>query len=173
MCYGAEATAKTQELVDSAGGRVQLEKDVSDTDKYDRLLRYVWLLHPDGKRMLNEELVKCGYAQSSTYPPDVKYQELFVAAQHDAREQGRGLWGACGSFGVPAATEAPAPSVAPVAPAQEPAAGGNCDPSYPGVCIAHRPPDLDCNDVPYRGFAVRPPDPHGFDRNQDGVGCEG
>ncbi len=63
MCYGVEATAKTQELVDLAGGHVQLEKDVSDTDQYDRLLRYVWLIHHDGTRMLNEELVKAGYAQ--------------------------------------------------------------------------------------------------------------
>lgn len=81
MCFGVEATAKTQELVDRAGGQVLLEKDVSETDKYDRLLRYVWLLHPDSQRMLNEELIKGGYAQVSTYPPDVKYQDLFLAAQ--------------------------------------------------------------------------------------------
>ncbi|CCF85562.1 thermonuclease family protein [Nitrolancea hollandica] len=172
MCYGAEATAKTQELIDLAGGHVQLEKDVSETDKYDRLLRYVWLIHPDGKRMLNEELVKGGYAQSSTYPPDVKYQDLFVSAQREAREQGRGLWGACGSFGVPAATKAPETSVAPPAPTQEPAAGGNCDPSYPGVCIPPPPPDLDCKDVSYRRFAVVAPDPHRFDSDHDGIGCE-
>jgi micrococcal nuclease len=53
MCYGAEATAKTQELIDRAGGRVLLEKDVSETDQYGRLLRYVWLEHPDGWQMLN------------------------------------------------------------------------------------------------------------------------
>jgi hypothetical protein len=49
----------------------------------------------------------------------------------------------------------------------------NCDPSYPTVCIPPPPPDLNCPDIPYRNFAVRPPDPHGFDGNDnDGVGCE-
>jgi len=49
----------------------------------------------------------------------------------------------------------------------------NCDPSYPTVCIPPPPPDLNCPDIPYRNFVVRPPDPHGFDGNDnDGVGCE-
>ena len=49
---------------------------------------------------------------------------------------------------------------------------GNCDPSYPTVCIAPSPPDLDCRDIPYRRFQVLPPDPHNFDREGDGLGCE-
>lgn len=49
---------------------------------------------------------------------------------------------------------------------------GSCDPSYPGVCIPLSPPDLDCKDVPYRRFQVLPPDPHNFDRDGDGIGCE-
>jgi len=48
----------------------------------------------------------------------------------------------------------------------------NCDPSYPTVCIPSPPPDLDCGDIPYRNFKVIPPDPHRFDGNKDGVGCE-
>jgi archaellum component FlaF (FlaF/FlaG flagellin family) len=47
-----------------------------------------------------------------------------------------------------------------------------CDPSYPTVCIPPPPPDLDCGDIPYRNFVVRPPDPHRFDRDGDGIGCE-
>jgi hypothetical protein len=47
-----------------------------------------------------------------------------------------------------------------------------CDPSYPTVCIPPPPPDLDCRDIPYRNFVVRPPDPHRFDRDGDGIGCE-
>jgi hypothetical protein len=50
---------------------------------------------------------------------------------------------------------------------------GDCDPAYPGVCIPPAPPDLDCGDVSYRRFQVLPPDPHGFDGDADGVGCEG
>lgn len=54
-------------------------------------------------------------------------------------------------------------------PAPEPA--GNCDPAYPSVCIPSGP-DLDCPEVSYKDFQVLEPDPHGFDRDNDGVGCE-
>ena len=50
--------------------------------------------------------------------------------------------------------------------------GPNCDPSYPTVCILPPPPDLDCKDIPYRNFPVLPPDPHRFDGDKDGIGCE-
>lgn len=87
QCYGKEASAKNRELVE--GKEVKLEKDVSETDKYGRLLRYVWL----DDMLVNEYLVKEGYAQSSSYPPDVKYQDRFIEAQKQAREEKRGLWG--------------------------------------------------------------------------------
>lgn len=48
-----------------------------------------------------------------------------------------------------------------------------CDPSYPDICIASPPPDLDCGDVPYNDIKVVGNDPHGFDREGDGIGCEG
>jgi hypothetical protein len=47
-----------------------------------------------------------------------------------------------------------------------------CDSSYPDVCIPPPPPDLDCGDVSYHNFEVRSPDPHGFDKDNDGIGCE-
>ena len=47
-----------------------------------------------------------------------------------------------------------------------------CDAAYPDVCIASPPPDLDCPGVPDKGFTVLAPDPHGFDGDGDGVGCE-
>jgi micrococcal nuclease len=47
-----------------------------------------------------------------------------------------------------------------------------CDPSYVGVCIPPPPPDLDCGDIPHRRFRVIGSDPHGFDRDKDGIGCE-
>jgi micrococcal nuclease len=49
---------------------------------------------------------------------------------------------------------------------------GNCDPSYPTVCIPPPPPDLDCGDIPYRRFQVIGSDPHNFDGDHDGIGCE-
>lgn len=51
-------------------------------------------------------------------------------------------------------------------------AQSNCDPSYPDVCIASPPPDLDCNEITHRRFRVVGTDPHGFDADQDGIGCE-
>ena len=60
--------------------------------------------------------------------------------------------------------------------AQQPASGSltyvKCDPSYPEVCIPPPPPDLDCGEIPHDDFIVLPPDPHGFDRDEDGIGCE-
>jgi micrococcal nuclease len=47
-----------------------------------------------------------------------------------------------------------------------------CDPAYPTVCIPSPPPDLDCGEISYRNFAVLSPDPHGFDADHDGIGCE-
>lgn len=87
-CFGKEASNRNKELV--FGKTVMLEQDVSNRDKYGRLLRYVWL----GDTMINEALVKDGYAQVSTYPPDVKYKDRFVAAQQDAQKNDAGLWGA-------------------------------------------------------------------------------
>jgi len=66
------------------------EKGVSETDHYGRLLRYVYLA--DGT-FVNAALVRRGYAQSSTYPPDVRHQDVLRKAQREAREAERGLWG--------------------------------------------------------------------------------
>jgi endonuclease YncB( thermonuclease family) len=87
---GPEASAANKRLV--AGHDVVLERDVSETDRYGRLLRYVWT-HDAGRwSLVNLELVQEGYAQVSTYPPDVKYVDVFLAAQRSAREAGLGLW---------------------------------------------------------------------------------
>jgi micrococcal nuclease len=88
-CFGKEASDKNSELVE--GKIVRLEKDVSETDIYGRLLRYVWV----GDIFVNDYLVRQGYAYAYTYPPDVKYAEQFAAAQIEARENNRGLWAIC------------------------------------------------------------------------------
>ena len=73
--WGTEATAANRRLV--AGKTVYLEKDVRETDQYQRLLRYVYL--GDGT-MVNLALIQGGYAHAATYPPDVRYAQLFIAA---------------------------------------------------------------------------------------------
>lgn len=85
-CYGQQAYEKNRELVE--GKVVELEKDVSETDIYGRLLRYVYV---DGV-MINELLIKEGYAKSSSYPPDIKYQDRFKKAEEEARTAKKGLW---------------------------------------------------------------------------------
>jgi len=154
---GREASQANERLV--GGKQVVLEKDVSDVDRFGRLLRYVWLRENGGWLMVNEELVRQGYAEASTYPPDVKYTDRLFEAMRDATDAGLGLWGA---------PEAPAPT--PSSPAG--GSGSNCDPSYPDVCIPPSPPDLDCGDISFRRFTVVPPDPHRFDGDHNGIGCE-
>lgn len=88
-CFGAEASKKNKELVE--GREVRLEKDITNRDKYNRLLRYVFA----GDMFINLELVGQGFAYSYSYPPDVKRQEQFLTAEREAREADKGLWNAC------------------------------------------------------------------------------
>lgn len=91
---GKEAWAANARLVE--GRTVLLEKDVSDTDRFGRLLRYVWVEdpgRPGGQVLVNLELVASGVAQAVTFPPDVRHADDFIEAERAAREQGLGLWG--------------------------------------------------------------------------------
>ena len=115
QCFGQEASDKNKELVE--GKEVELEKDVSETDKYGRLLRYVWI----GDLLINEVLVQEGYAQSSSYPPDVKYQERFREAERVAREEEKGLWGElCMVTFTPTQKVTPTPKVSTPTPTPSP-----------------------------------------------------
>lgn len=80
---------------------VYLEKDVSEVDKYDRLLRYIWLISPSGieinensirENMLNGKMVASGMAASKTYAPDTKYQNILDKIQTDAINNKLGMW---------------------------------------------------------------------------------
>jgi hypothetical protein len=68
----------------------------------------------------------------------------------------------------PTATNSPTPTMT-TEPTDD---GPACDPAYPTVCIPSPPPDLNCADIEFRRFQVLAPDPHGFDTDGDGVGCE-
>jgi len=85
--YYLEAIRANKELV--KGKKVRLEKDVSDKDKYGRLLRYVYV---DGI-FVDAEMVRQGYACAKAYPPDVKYLVYLEAVEKEARCEGRGIWG--------------------------------------------------------------------------------
>jgi micrococcal nuclease len=157
---GKEATARNAALL-KVGTQVVLERDVSDVDKYDRLLRYVWLHDGNTWLLINLQLIEDGVAEAVAYPPDTKYQATFAGAQTVAKGANLGVWGLLGG---------PTPK-----PTQKPTGGGgsNCHPSYsPCLPIVD---DLDCKDVRAMGKApvqVKGPDEYRLDADNDGIGCE-
>lgn len=88
VALGKQAKAAAERLA-PFGTAVRVETEVALYDRYARLLAYLWL--PDG-RMVNEELVRGGWALLLTIPPNVRYADRFVRAQQDARAHRRGLW---------------------------------------------------------------------------------
>lgn len=141
-CGAAPATAAAARL--ARGRRVDLRGDSTQAtrDRYERLLAYVWL---PGGQDLGFRLLAGGHARVYVY--DRPFARL--AAYRRAEQLGRAHRTKCAA----------------------PRASG-CDPSYPDFCIPSPPPDLDCADVPRSGFRVVGADPHGFDGDRDGVGCE-
>jgi micrococcal nuclease len=86
-CYGIEASNKNKDLV--LNQEIEIEKDVSETDRFGRLLRYVYI---EGQ-MVNEILIREGFAKVSTFPPDIKNKDIFLKAEQEARNNNKGLWG--------------------------------------------------------------------------------
>jgi hypothetical protein len=130
-------------------------------------------------------LIRSGYAEDVDYG-DRLYDDELQEAQQFARRHDLGVWGLCGGFGLPLA-EAPAAGdpidtgtsgsgggdrgdVPEPTEVPEPPAGSECDPNYT-PCVPLVSHDLDCPDI---GFSVTVigGDPHGFDREGDGLGCE-
>ncbi|UIR54850.1 thermonuclease family protein [Sphingobacterium sp. SRCM116780] len=85
--FAAEAKAYVKKLAEYQW--VRLDMDIQQMDRYQRLLAYVYLA--DGT-FLNASLVEGGYAVVDTYPPNVKYVDLFIKLQHHAQEQKLGVW---------------------------------------------------------------------------------
>ncbi|MDP6716673.1 MAG: thermonuclease family protein [SAR202 cluster bacterium] len=141
--YGAEASERNRQLVE--GKTVRMERDVSATDQYDRLLRYVYV----DDVMVNATLITEGYAVASAYDPDTKFASRFEKFQKEAMEDRRGAW------------------------ATSPALAEACDPSYPTICVPQDADPMTCDDIPSTPFPTLRPDPHGFDPDGDGLGCDG
>ena len=85
---GKKATKFVKTLL-KKGDTVSLELDVQHRDRYGRLLAYIFL---SDRKMLNEIIVKQGYASVMTYPHNVKYKDKFIKAYRDARKDKLGLW---------------------------------------------------------------------------------
>lgn len=89
QCFAETAAKITRSLLENQ--TIEMEKDVSETDRYGRLLRYIYL----DNILINEFLLSAGFARIETIPPDVKYYQLFLEAEKEARSFGRGLWKSC------------------------------------------------------------------------------
>lgn len=157
-CFGRTASAKRKQLT-AAGFRARAYA----VDDFGRRVSVVTLA--DG-RNLNIWLARHGYANDK-YLATFRHENRALATQLDqafaaARRERAGLWRTC--------VAAPVQRI--VAPPVTAKPAGRCDPSYPDVCIPPPLPDLDCGDISYRRFRVVAPDPHRFDADHDGVGCE-
>jgi micrococcal nuclease len=164
-CWGPEATARARALMPE-GASVRLRGDPGqDTrDRYGRLLAYVYTGDRDGAASVNRALVASGAARVYVYGGvPFRHVAAFRRAEAVARAAGRGLWGPpCrGATRAPAPAPAPAPSGAPA----------GCDPNYTGACVPPFPPDVDCADIG-RPVTVVGADPHNFDADGNGRGCE-
>ncbi len=159
-CYAAQSSAGLRRLalnrqVVLRGDRTQTRRDV-----YKRLLAYVDLASgvDAGKYQLQQ-----GFADLYETRRRFARQGVYAATAAAALTAAKGLHGSCHAH-VPA----------PVQPLVPPSA--NCAASYPDVCIAPPPPDLDCGQITHRRFrvihTVPSPDPHRFDGDRDGMGCE-
>lgn len=170
-CFGREASAEAKRLL--SGQRVRLESDPTqgERDRYDRRLAYVFL---SGGRMVNELMIRGGYAHEYTYDLPYHYQARFRAAERAARAAKAGLWadGVCEPEPVAAPAPTPAPTAAPLAepePASLPSSG------Y--VCTSDA---YNCSDFSSHGEAQGAfeacggvsNDIHGLDRDKDGLACE-
>jgi micrococcal nuclease len=89
QCYATEASKINSDLV--LGKTVKLVKDLSEVDKYNRLLRFVYV----DDVFIDDYLVKNGFAKIMTVPPDVEYKDEFLQSQEFAKENKLGLWGKC------------------------------------------------------------------------------
>lgn len=94
-CFATEASEINKNLV--LGNEIKLVKDISETDKYGRLLRYVYVKDENnvGDLFVNDELVKNGSARVETVKPDLKYESEFVTSEKFAKVNHLGLWEKC------------------------------------------------------------------------------
>lgn len=93
-CFGKEASDENKRLIENK--QVLLNKDTSETDRYGRLLRFVYLDLGDNKTLfINEYLVKNGFAKALSIPPDISLSKQFIEEELIAKSQKIGLWGRC------------------------------------------------------------------------------
>lgn len=179
-CYSRKATRVLRSLLpEGTGVRLQADAKLDKRDRFGRFLRYIF----KGKTNVNVALVRRGAASPYFFGGTRgRYAKRLLREARLAQTDARGLWQACRGteldplqplLAISRLAPPPAPPSAPPPPPPEPPppALANCDPSYPDFCIPPPPPDLDCADIGI-SFTVIGSDPHGFDGEGDGIGCE-
>jgi endonuclease YncB( thermonuclease family) len=156
-CYADRAAAETTRLALEARVVLRGDRTQATRDRYGRLLAYVQL---PSRADLGRGLLEGGFAHVLVVGRPFQRVSSYRGYERAARSAGRGLWSACSARATP---PPPAPTV-------------RCHASYPDFCIPPPPPDLDCRHLAQRHFRVRwdvaDPDPHRFDADHNGFGCE-
>jgi micrococcal nuclease len=173
-CYSGEATAEVRRIALSKQVVLRGDRTQARRDRYGRLLAYVDLSTGTDVGL---HLIRHGFARVYVFNsrPFARFSQ-YDAAERQASSNHAGTWSACNATSTSTATT-PLPIVPPPSTTTNPSPpAGSCAPSYPDVCIPPPPPDLDCGQIPYKRFRVihttPSPDPHRFDGDHDGVGCE-
>jgi micrococcal nuclease len=163
--WGQQSSARLKQLL-PVGQAITLRP--VETDKYKRLVAEIYV----GNRSINVNMVQEGqaivYRQYLKGCPQSK--DSLLQGENTAKQQRLAFWSQANpvmpwDFRHKAAQRA---TSVPTQGQQQ----NNCDPAYPDFCIPKNSPDLDCSDVTQRRFRVLQPDPHRFDRDGDGIGCE-
>jgi len=176
-CYAQQATAAARRQA-ARGAKVVLVGDRSQSrrDRYGRLLAYVQLKHVAARETddLGELLIYRGYAQVYVYDQPFARLRDYRLDEESATHGPRGLWAACKP--TTTTTTTTTTTITAITTTTTTTDRSGCDPSYPTVCIPPPPPDLDCGDIRFADFRVDwsapNPDPHRFDGDHDGIGCE-
>jgi micrococcal nuclease len=174
--YSQRASRFTRSVLD--GRKVRLEFDVQRKDRYGRLLAYVY---PMGDEMLNEVLLRKGYAQVYTLKPNDEREGEFAGEQEKARDDGLGIWGLpeakrckLANHGNGIGKGSPACKARLHSPPKNHSKPEHARAASNGSSVG---PDLDCSDLTYRQaqaeMAADPSDPFNLDQDGDGVACEG
>ncbi|MBD2207783.1 thermonuclease family protein [Calothrix sp. FACHB-1219] len=136
-----------------------------ERDKYKRLVAEVYV----GDRSINLNMVQEG--QAVVYRQYLKgcanTKDQFLQAEAAAKLQKLGFWNQAKPVMPWDFRQGKSTTQSVIAQPQR-----QCDSSYPDFCLPPNSADLDCKDIPYRRFRVNQPDPHKFDRDKDGIGCE-
>jgi micrococcal nuclease len=181
-CFSQDAKRAAQRVV---GGRaIRLIGDRSQTrrDRYNRLLAYV---QRTNGLDLGQQLLLRGYGSVYVFSKPFARLRNYQAAEQTAKSGSLGVWGPTCAVQPPTTTStATATTTTTTATtttittssSTTTTTASNCAASYPDVCIPPPPPDLDCGQISYRNFRViynvPSPDPHRFDGDRDGIGCE-